>query len=189
MSPLLLLGVFAVLFTLVPVGPIETLVLDRLTVTPAGATTARVALTVVLSVLLSATGIANCCDPTGANKRPSFPELPLTLRVIAITLFLPRLRFRSKKMVGLEHQDETATPARLASFEHPDRKGAARTSVPSVQCKFVAIGPKVSARVSERFAWSQYLVADRSRTFRQTKLPRDFSTLVHLNISCLAVKN
>ena len=61
-------------------------------------------------------------------------------------------------MVGLEHHDEAATAARLALFEHPNRKGAARTSFQSVQCKFVAIGPKVCARVSERFVWSQYLV-------------------------------
>jgi hypothetical protein len=84
MSPLVLLGVFATIFTVVPVGPIETLVLDRPTVTPAGATTTRVAFTVVLSVLLSATAIENCFVPTGAIKNPSFPELPLTLRVIAM---------------------------------------------------------------------------------------------------------
>ena len=84
MSPTLLLGVFAVIFTLVPVGPIVTLVLDRLTVTPAGATTTRVAFTIVLSVLLSATAIENCFVPAGAIKNPSFPELPLTLRLIAM---------------------------------------------------------------------------------------------------------
>src|ERR1044072_2707731 len=87
MSPLVLLGVFAVIFTVVPVGLIETLVLDRLTVTPAGATTTRVALTVVLSVLLSATAIENSFPAAGAIRNPSGPGLPLTLRLIAMVSF------------------------------------------------------------------------------------------------------
>jgi hypothetical protein len=38
-------------------------------------------------VLLSATGIANSLPPDGAIRNPSFPELPFTLRVIAMVSF------------------------------------------------------------------------------------------------------
>src|SRR4249920_2812024 len=89
MSPAFLLLPLAVILMFVPVGPIETLVLDNCTATPTGAWMASVALTVVPSVDLRATGVGNCFLPTGANKKPTFFGLRLLFTMMLIAMDKP----------------------------------------------------------------------------------------------------